>query len=488
MTPTTVAERPPQPSVSGLPGPAGVSSAKPPEATRSARTRLLLEGPIVSTLLRLAAPNVVVNVILIAVTASVDAHFVGKLGPGALAGLSLVFPLLMLMQQMANSSIGGATASAIARAIGSGRRDDASALVTHALLIACGMAALFTSVLLLAGPTVYAVMGGRGATLAAAVEYSNAIFAGATSYWILSALTSVVRGTGQPTVLAVTYLAAEALHVVLVPALVFGLGPIPPLGITGAGLATVTSFTASSAVLAWYIVSGRTTVSLSSRALRLERRLFVEILRVGAPMSLQPVLNNVSLATLTGFVATLGPAALAGFGIAVRLEYVLYPLAFGLGAGVLALVGTNIGASQFGRAARIAWTASALAGSITAAIGLVAFAWPSAWIGFFSANPTVHLTAASYLCIAGLAYPFLGLGVALASALQAAGKPTWPLLAIASRVVVVAAGGWIAVHVTGSGLRGLGVVAASGLLVYAATLVLAFRSGAWKTRVRTVAA
>jgi len=78
--------------------------------------------------------------------------------------------------------------------------------------------------------------------------------------------------------------------------------------------------------------------------------------------------------------------------------------------------------------------------------------------------------------------------VALASALQAAGKPTWPLLAIASRVVVVAAGGWIAVHVTGSGLRGLGVVAASGLLVYAATLVLAFRSGAWKTRVRTVAA
>jgi Na+-driven multidrug efflux pump len=119
----------------------------------AARRRLLLEGPIVSTLLRLAVPNVVVNVVLIAVTVSVDAHFVGQLDPSALAGLSLVFPLLMLMQQVANSSMGGAVASAVARAIGSGRHEDASALVVHGLVIACGMAAVFASVLHIAGPT-----------------------------------------------------------------------------------------------------------------------------------------------------------------------------------------------------------------------------------------------------------------------------------------------------------------------------------------------
>src|SRR6516165_4645309 len=96
------------------------STAKQP----AARTRLLLEGPIVSTLLRLAAPNLVVNVVLIAVTATVDAHFVGQMGPGALAGISLVFPMIMLMQQMANSSMGGAIASAVARAIGAGRHAD----------------------------------------------------------------------------------------------------------------------------------------------------------------------------------------------------------------------------------------------------------------------------------------------------------------------------------------------------------------------------
>jgi MATE family, multidrug efflux pump len=178
------------------------------------------------------------------------------LGAGALAGLSLVFPLIMLMQQMANSSMGGALASAIARAIGAGRDADATALVVHGIVVATGMAVIFALVLQIGGPVIYKLMGGTGEMLAAALEYSNAIFAGALAYWLLSTLTSVVRGTGQAAVLAVVYLAAEALHVLLVPVLMFGMGPLPPLGITGAGIATVASFTASSAVLAWYLASG----------------------------------------------------------------------------------------------------------------------------------------------------------------------------------------------------------------------------------------
>src|SRR5205085_11326135 len=104
-------------------------------------------------------------------------------------------------------------------------------------------------------------------------------------------------------------------------------------------------------LLAWYVASGRTAIRLSLRGVRLDRRLFLEILRVGAPMSLQPILNNFALALLTGFVGILGAAQLAGFGIAVRLEYLLYPLAFGLGAAALSMIGTNIGAGNFPRAA-----------------------------------------------------------------------------------------------------------------------------------------
>jgi Na+-driven multidrug efflux pump len=178
-------------------------------------------------------------------------------------------------------------------------------------------------------------------------------------------LTSVVRGAGQAAVLAAVYVAAEVLHIALVPVLVFGWGPIPALGIAGAGIATVASFAASTAFLAWYVASGRTAIVLSVRTVRLNRRLFTEILRVGAPMSFQPILNNVALVVLTGFVGSLGAAELASFGVAVRLEYLLYPLAFGLGAGVIAMVGTNIGAGKSSRAARIAWVAAALATCVT---------------------------------------------------------------------------------------------------------------------------
>lgn len=457
------------------------SVAKPVSVTPAAtvgpsRTRLLLEGPIVSTLLRLAAPNVVVNVVLIAVTATVDAHFVGRMGPSALAGLSLVFPLIMLMQQMANSSMGGAIASAIARAIGSGRHLDASDLVVHGMAVAAGMAAIFASILLIGGPAIYALVGGDGETLAAAIEYSNAIFAGAIAYWLLSTLTSIVRGAGQAMVLAVTYIGAELLHVLLVPVLMFGAGPLPALGIKGAGIATVLSFGAASAALAWYIASGRTAVRPSLRGVRLRRRLFVDILRVGAPMSLQPILNNLALATLTGFVAALGARELAGFGAAVRLEYLLYPLAFGLGAGLLAMVGTNIGAGNYARAARIAWTAAGLAAGITGMIGLFGALSPRSWTALFTGAEEVHAAAAGYLSVVGLAFPFLGAGLTLASTFQAAGRPLWPLLAITRRALTVAVGGWIAVHRAGAGLSGLAAVAACGLIVYGASLTIAFRA------------
>jgi len=134
-------------------------------------------------------------------------------------------------------------------------------------------------------------MGGNGHILAAALEYSNAIFAGALAYWLLSTLTSVVRGTGQVGVLAAVYLAAEVLHVMLVPILVFGIGPIPPLGITGAGVATITSFTVSTVVLAWYLASGRTAVTLSLRGIRFDPRCFARFSAWGAAVASTPPLQ-----------------------------------------------------------------------------------------------------------------------------------------------------------------------------------------------------
>lgn len=451
---------------------------KPVAPAVTARTRLMLEGPIVPTMLRIATPNLAVNVILIAVTASVDAHFVSRLDGGrglaALAGLALVFPLLMLMQQMANMAMGGAIAASVARALGAGRTRDASALAWHALVIGIGAATLCSAVFVLGGPAIYRALGGRGPVLAAALEYSNVIFAGAFAYWLLGALTSIVRGTGQAAVLAWVYIGAELLHIALVPLLVFGWGPVPALGITGAGLATVISFIASASALAWFLASGRTAITLSLRGLRLERKVFAEILKVGAPMSLAPVLNNVALASLTTYAGLLGATSLAAFGAAVRLEYLLYPLNFSMGAAVLAMMGSNIGAKQFARAGRIAWIALALAACFMTSVGVVAIAAPDLWMRLFSHDPQVLAAAAGYLAIVGLAYPFVA-GTLLNSAFQSTRQPQWPLTAMASRLAVVVAGGWIAINVLQAGLPGIAVVTALGLVTMGGVLMGAFR-------------
>ena len=419
-------------------------------------------------------PNLVVNVVLIAVVTSVDAHFVGRLGADALAGLALVFPLMMLMQQMANFSMGGALASSVARAIGAGRKGGclgAGAARPHRRR---RHAALFSAAFLLGGPALYAVMGGSGPILAAAVEYSNAIFAGALAYWLLSTLTSVVRGTGQVAMLAWVYVAAEILHIGLVPLLVFGLGPVPALGITGAGVATIASFTASTVALAWYLASGRTPLKLSWRGVQLQGRLFRDILRVGAPLSLQPILNNVALTLLTFYAGTLGPRTLAGIGAAVRLEYLMYPIVFGLGAAVVAMVGTNIGAGQVTRATRIAWIAAGLAAAVTGVVGAVAAIWPQAWIFLFSASPEVAASAATYLVIVALSYPLIGMNT-LTQAFQAMGQTLWPLLAVAARALIIIVGGWMAITLTSSsGVVGLALVTAAGLVVAGGIVSVAF--------------
>src|ERR1700722_7694598 len=148
------------------------TTVKPVARPMAARTTLLLEGPILPTLFRLAAPNVM-NLLAIAGMITFDGLFLGRLGPDSLAGVSPAFPFVMLIQHAAASGMGGAVSSAIARALGAGKRDVADALALHTLVLALGLAAAFSTVLLLAAPFVFHWMGGRGETLSAALAYSN---------------------------------------------------------------------------------------------------------------------------------------------------------------------------------------------------------------------------------------------------------------------------------------------------------------------------
>src|SRR5580704_38075 len=157
-------------------------------AERKARAReAMLHGPIVSTLVKLALPTIGVMVAQTAVGIA-ETYYVSFLGTDALAGVALVFPIFMLMTTMSNGGLGSGVASSIARAIGAGRQQDADALVFHAVVLAVIFGALFSGAVLLGGPALYHALGGRDASLDAALKYSNILFSGAIAVWIVNLL------------------------------------------------------------------------------------------------------------------------------------------------------------------------------------------------------------------------------------------------------------------------------------------------------------
>jgi len=451
--------------------------APPPRLTD--RTRRLLEAPVAPTLLRLAAPNVLVMV-LQAVVTTLDAVFVGWLGPSALAGVSLVYPLVMLMLTMSAGGMGGGVASAVARALGAGRPQQAQALAAHAVLIALGMASIFTVSLLLGGPAIYRAMGGEGAALEAALTYSHVVFGGAVIFWLLNTLSSIVRGSGTMILPAVVTSASSLLYLALAPALVTGWGPFPRLGIAGTATANLIGFGLASIVLIGYLASPWSAVRLSFRGLEIRWALFWEILRVGAPGSLNTVMTNLTVVLVTGLVGPFGTLALAGYGMGARLEYLQIPLVFGMGSALVAMVGTNVGAGRIARAERIAWTGAGIAAGVTATIGLLAAAFPRLWLGLFTADPQAQAVGSSYLLIVGPFYGFFGLGLSLYFASQGAGRLGWPLMAGFLRLVVAVAGGWIAGHSLGWGLPGLFAAMSAALVVFGITMATAVKLGAWR--------
>jgi putative MATE family efflux protein len=445
-------------------------------APTTSRAQQMLQGPIVWTLLRLASPNILVMLAQSA-TGLIETYFVARLGVDALVGMALVFPGFMLMQMISAGAMGGGISSAIARAIGAGRRDEADVLVLHGIVIHVALGLFFTTVMLAFGAPIYRALGGRAGELAAALAYSNIVFAGGVFLWILNALASAIRATRNMLVPALVTCAGVVVLIPLSPCLIFGIGPWPALGIAGGGVALVLYNVAGSIVLGWYVLSGRNAARL--RLARLRWSHLRSIFSVGAWSSIASVQTNVIIAAATALAAGIaGTDAVAGYGTGARLEYLLIPMVFGLGAPLVAMVGTNIGAGQRERALRIGLAGGAIAFLLTETIGVVTALWPHAWLSLFSDNPHVIAAGSAYLRVVGPFYGFFGLGLSLYFASQGAGRLFWPLTAGFLRVGIALGGGYVAVRGTGS-LTALFAALALGLMVQGISVLAAILAGAW---------
>jgi putative MATE family efflux protein len=444
-----------------------------------ARTRQMLTAPLLPLLLRLATPNVI-GLFATTVMIGYDGYILGRLGANALAGVALVFPLSMLMLQMSAGGIGGATTAAVARALGAGQRDEASRLAQHALVIAWLMAALFSLALLGFGSTVYRAMGGHGMALDDAMAYSDVLFGGALVIWWTNVLAAIVRGAGNMLLPSLLLVGTALVHIALCPVLVFGWGGFAGLGVRGAAVSLLVANGLAAAVMVGHLLRRSGVVHLLRPTFELHMAPLRTILRVGLPASLNPVISNASIAIATALVGHYGIAALAGYGVAARLEYILVPIAFGFGTALTALVATNMGAGQSARALRVTWIGAALVMAITGGIGVAAATAPSLWMDLFTTDRAVADFGSAYMSIVGGFYGFFGLGLALFFASQGAGRMLWPLVASTSRLLVIALGGWLCVHVLALRADGFFVVVALSLAVYGITIASAIGLGRWK--------
>lgn len=347
-------------------------------------------------------------------------------------------------------------------------------LVVHALVIAVVMGALFTWLVLALGPRAYALLGGRDETLAHAASYSNMVFAGAIVVWLANTLSSVLRGTGNMLVPAAALIGAAVIQLPLSGSLVLGLGPMPRLGIAGAGIAYVVSFGIAACAMAWVVFRPSSRLSPRGGDFRLEWRLFRDILRVGAISVLNAIQTVLTAVILTGFVGRFGAAAIAGYGVGLRLELLQIPIVFAVGQALVVLVGTHVGAGRAARAKRIAWVGAALAAAVSLFIGIVVTVFPLAWVGLFSDDPAVLAAGSGYLRTVGLCYPLLAVGVALYFAAQGAGRVLWNVLAGTARLAVVIVGGALVTT-----LQGIFSVIAVAVAVFGVLTILFVARSRW---------
>lgn len=441
----------------------------------------LLTAPIGRSLLRLAGPTTGFMFVQIGVGIA-DTWIIGRLGTDALAGAALVVPFIVLMMNMANGGMGGSVTASFARALGGGRIDDARSLVWHALSLGLALALVFTALAWTVAPTLYEVMGGSGAALSQARLFSALWFSGAVLLWPMCFLSALLRGSGDSLTPSRIGVAMSILYVPLSAILTLGIGAWPGLGLAGPAVASNITILIDLLWLIHAIRAARLGFVPTLTGVRLEPRLYWEILRVGLLGSVTTIAASATAVAITGYIGRFGTAALAGYGVAIRLEFMVAPIAFGIGTGLTTMVGVAAGAHDWRRAIRVAWTGGLFSFAIIGLIGGATALFPEPWARIFSNDPEVLAVATAGITRVGPFYCLFGLGLTLNFASQGAARMSGPLVGSLVRFTVAAGGGWLAIEHWGLGLNGVFFAVAASLAAYGSVIGGNLIVRPWRTR------
>jgi putative MATE family efflux protein len=417
---------------------------------------------------RLAAPTTLVMAVS-AVSNVVYTYFVSRLGVEAIGAVALVFPVSLLAITAMGGGIGAGATSAIARALGAGARDDAATLGGQALVLAVGLGLSFGVAAWFGVPALFTAMGASGAVHDGATVFARVLFGGVAITYLGMMLDSLMRAEGNVRIPATWATTSLVMQMAVTPLFMFRFG----WGLVGGALALLAcQALALGPRLAW-VFGGR---GLVVPAFRLTRGVapMREIVRVGVPAALSTSINNVGLMVLTGVVARLGAADLAAYGLGTRLDFVLMSLGYGVGAGVLTLVGLATGAARPDRVRAYVGRGALIATVLLAVPGLVVWWRPALWLGLFTDDPGIHAVGTAYFRTIGPTYPLLGVSMVIAFAFQGLGRAGLPLVVTVARIAAVLVAAIVCTRVFGLGERAVFLAIAIGNVAGAVVLIALF--------------
>ncbi|NOT43480.1 MAG: MATE family efflux transporter [Acidobacteria bacterium] len=381
----------------------------------------LLEGPIVVSLLKLAVPIVLANVLQSAYQLT-DAFWVGRLGGAAVAAVSVTFPIIFLMIAVGMGfGIAGSTLVAQYKGAGDHR------MVNHVAAQTLVMVAI-TSVVLgglgyLAAPGLLRLMGVADDVYPDAVQFMRISSAGLVVVFGFSMFQAVTRGIGEVTMPLYIVLGTVLLNFVLDPLFIFGWGPVPASGVAGAAWATLATQTLAAAIGLWALLGGRYGIQLQWSDFRPDWAFVQRAFALGFPASIEASARALGMTAMTFLIASFGTVAIASFGVGSNIfMFVLIP-AMGLSMATAALIGQHIGAGKLQRATHIAHLSAGIAFVALSLVGAGVYLYAQAIVAFFvPSDARVIEEGARFLRTFGPAFGFIGLQLALVGVFRAAGQ------------------------------------------------------------------
>ncbi|MEJ2212182.1 MAG: MATE family efflux transporter [Anaerolineae bacterium] len=452
------------------------------EATRGSRPpRDYTSGSLNKNIWLLAVP-MVLEMGLVSLFRVADMFWVGKLGPDALAAITIGENIRWALSGLAmGQGIGGL--AVVARRIGEKDEEGANHATLQAILLALGLALLLSAIGYAFAEPMLHLLGAEPEVMPEGLAFLHVTFAGLAGFLMVPIVNSLLRGAGEARKALAVRMAAYGLGLVVEPILIFGLGPLPPLGVAGAALALVGSQWLGFLLQLGILFTGRARIRLDLRQLRVDPRLMLKIFRIALPSTVQMTLRSFSRATLLSIVALYGTFAVAAYGVAARVFMTVFVPGFGLGNAAATLVGQNLGAEKPERASRSVWLISGYNAALMIACAAVIVPLAEPIIRAFNNTPGVVALGAEALRVFAIGYVFSAMGSVLARGLDGAGN-TLPAMVINLLTLwgVQIPLAWLFSNLLGWGTTGLWAGISAANVANGLIFAYWFRRGRWKQR------